>query len=157
MGIDPGEVRGDLVEIIDRLELLQVEYLKKKKDKESEYTMTEKEKDDALAYLKDAKLIENIIRDAERCGHVGEEKNFLLGYLVSISRKLHNPLGLFIISQSGAGKTALQDAVLSFTPDEDYEKLTRLTDQSLFYQGENALVPKLIAIEEEEGASGAGY
>jgi len=152
------EVERDLKHIIDRLENIQVRMLDKRyKSGKKQYVMTDLERKEALDYLKDPNLIERLITDAKITGHVGEENSFLLAYLVAISRKLKSPLGLLIIAQSGAGKSALQDRVSSFTPPEDVVKLTRLTDQSLFYQDKGALKHKLLTIEEEEGAQGAGY
>ena len=119
--------------------------------------MTAAERDEAVQFLKDPRLIERIVEDARAIGHVGEEDHFLLAYLVSVSRKLARPLGLLILSQSGAGKTALQERILLLTPPEDQIRLTRLTDQALFYQEKDSLRHKLIAIEEAEGAEGAGY
>jgi hypothetical protein len=60
-------------------------------------------------------------------------------------------------SRSAAGKSTLQDAVLSLIPDEDYIKYTRITGQALFYKEEDSLVHKLLAIEEEHGARDASY
>jgi len=60
-------------------------------------------------------------------------------------------------SCSTAGKSTLQDAILSLVPDEDYVKYTRITDQALFYKDEDSLVNKILAIEEEEGMGGAAY
>lgn len=156
MRIEEAHTNLDLKEIVEQLETIQLEMLGGDAPDEREI-MSEAERKEALECLKSNGLVEKILQDAKDCAYVGEEKNLLLGYLVSLSRKLKNPLALFIISQSGGGKTELQDRVLSFTPPEDYIKLTRLTDQSLFYQGQQTLAHKLIAVEEEQGASGAGY
>ena len=56
-----------------------------------------------------------------------------------------------------AGKSTLQDAILSLVPDEDHVKYTRITDQALFYKDEDSLIHKILAIEEEEGMGGAAY
>ena len=40
-----------------------------------------------------------------------EEANKLLGYIAMTSRKRNDPISVQILSSSGAGKTALQDAV----------------------------------------------
>ena len=156
-GLEKTEAERDLKSLVDELEGIQARRLERRSHQKGPLLIPEKEKEEALSYLKDPNLTERVILDAKVVGQVGEEKNFLLGYLVSISRKLKSPLALLIISQSAAGKTALQDRILFFTPPEDVLKLTRLTDQSLFYQEKDALVHKLIAIEEEEGAQGAGY
>ena len=57
-----------------------------------------------------------------------------MGYLSATSRKLDEPLSIMVQSRSAAGKSTLQDAVLSLIPDEDYIKYTRLTGQAPFLQ-----------------------
>ena len=102
-------------------------------------------------------LVSEILRDVEKLGLVGEHNNKLMGYLVMTSRKLDDPLALLILSGSGAGKSLLQDTLLTLCPDEDLVKLTSLTDRALFYKGENALKNKVLALEEVAGAEGAYY
>ena len=80
-----------------------------------------------------------------------------MGYLSATSRNLGEPLSVLVQSRSAAGKSTLQDAVLSLIPSEDYIKYTRLTGQALFYKEEDSLVHKLLAIEEEHGAREASY
>ncbi len=64
---------------------------------------------------------------------------------------------MVIQSRSGAGKSALQKAVLSLMPPEDLCKYTRITDQALFYREGSSLKHKVLAIEEAEGMGGAVY
>jgi hypothetical protein len=47
--------------------------------------------------------------------------------------------------------------VASFTPEESLLRMTRLTGQSLFYQGKDGLKHKLLTIEEDEGMQEAMY
>jgi DNA primase len=119
--------------------------------------MTNSEEDEALEFLKDPDLFNRILEDFEVLGLTGEESNKLMGYLSATSRKLDEPLSVMIQSRSAAGKSALQDAILSLIPHEDFVKYTRLTSQALFYKEENSLVHKLLAVEEEEGARDASY
>ena len=111
----------------------------------------------ALAYLKNPEMFSEILADFDILGVTGEEVNKLTGYLAATSRKLADPLSVLIQSRSAAGKSTLQDAILSLVPDEDYIKYTRVTDQALFYKDENSLVNKILAIEEAEGMGGAAY
>jgi DNA primase len=60
-----------------------------------------------------------------------------VGYLAATSRKLTEPLSVLIQSRSAAGKSTLQDAIISLIPDEEYIKYTRVTDQALFYKEED--------------------
>lgn len=157
LSIDSGAVNQDLSVIVENLESLQAKMREEKAVKTDHQEMTEQEKDEAMEFLKSKDLLDKIIADFKACGQIGEETNLLLGYLVTISRKLSTPLAVLVVSRSGSGKTTLQDTILSFTPPEDYEKYTRLTDQALFYKTEDALKHKLLAIEEEKGASGCAY
>ena len=62
-----------------------------------------------------------------------------------------------IQSRSAAGKSFLQDTVLSLIPEDEVIKYTRLTDQALFYKESDSLRHKILAIEELDGTSGAIY
>ncbi|MFQ5901606.1 MAG: DNA primase, partial [Thermodesulfobacteriota bacterium] len=119
--------------------------------------MTRTEEDEAIRFLKAPDLFKVILEDFETIGCTGEEANKLIGYLAAISRKLEEPLSILIQSRSAAGKSTLQDAILSLIPEEDYVKYTRLTNQALFYKEEDSLVHKVLAIEEEHGARDASY
>ncbi|MHC1681399.1 MAG: CHC2 zinc finger domain-containing protein [Clostridiaceae bacterium] len=120
-------------------------------------SMSRSDQDEALEFLKDATLFERILADFETIGLTGEEANKLMGFIAATSRKLDEPLSVLIQSRSAAGKSTLQDAVLSLMPPEDFIKYTRLTGQALFYKEEDSLVHKLLAIEEEHGARDASY
>jgi hypothetical protein len=119
--------------------------------------MTEAERNEALALLRDPKLLDRILADFDACGVVGEDTNKLVGYLAALSRKFDKPLGVIIQSTSAAGKTTLMEAVLSFIPEEERVKYSAMTGQALFYLGEADIKNKILAIAEEEGAERATY
>src|SRR5882724_9154538 len=80
------------------------------------------------------RLTECIVEDFRKCGLVGEPAMVLTAYLAAISRKLSEPLAVLIVARSGAGKSALQDALCAFVPPEEAVRVTRLTGQALFYK-----------------------
>ena len=143
-------------EDVGRLLTLVEEY-KPKAKQASVAEPTKEQKAAAMAFLKSPKLFEQILADLETLGVVGETTNKIVSYLAAVSRKLPKPLSVLIQSRSSAGKSTLQNAVLSLVPDEDYEKYTRVTDQALFYKEEDSLVHKILAIEEDAGVGGAAY
>lgn len=143
-------------EIKTLITLLEKEKLKEDQAEQGVVELSQSEKDDAMQALKDPNLIENLLKSFESY-MIGEEEAKLVGYLGTVSRLLPEPLGVLIVSRSGAGKTTLQDAICSFVPEEDLEKYTRLTGQALFYQAEDGLKHKVLAIEEEEGMQEAIY
>ena len=112
---------------------------------------------EAMRMAKNPDLVGELQRDFGKLGIIGEETNRLLLYLAMTSRKMDDPLAVLILSSSGAGKSHLQDAVLSLCPDEDLIKLTSLTGQALFYKGEDSLRHKCLAIAEVAGAEDASY
>jgi DNA primase catalytic core len=71
---------------------------------------------EAMAFLKSPDLLDQVLRDFEACGVVGEETNKLVGYLAAVSRKLDDPLAIVIQSSSAAGKSSLMESVLAFVP-----------------------------------------
>ncbi|MGD9154491.1 MAG: CHC2 zinc finger domain-containing protein [Bacillota bacterium] len=156
VGLEAGIIHEDLTQLILKLEELKLAASKSKPEKQA-YQMTDLEKREAVNYLKQPDLVERILADFAAAGTVGEETNKLVGYLAAISRKLDDPLAIVIMSRSAAGKSSLQDAVLAFVPEEDQVKYTAITGQSLFYMEENALVHKVLAIAEDEGAEKATY
>lgn len=119
--------------------------------------MIEADKAAALAFLKNPDMFTEILADFETLGYTGEEMNKLLCYLAAVSRKIDEPISVMIQSRSAAGKSFLQDTVLSMIPEGDAIKYTRLTDQALFYKESNSLAHKILAVEELDGMNGAIY
>lgn len=119
--------------------------------------MSEAERAEALAFLGRPDLLDEISRDIDALGYVGEDTNKRLVYLVAVSRKLDDPLSAIVMSQSGAGKSGLTEVIEKLTPSEDMVLLTRLTPQSLYYVEPGFLDRKLIIVEERYGSMEADY
>jgi DNA primase catalytic core len=154
------ELEEDAIEA-DLLALL-VEAEKTTKEGESKEAsgpppMSESERAEALSFLKSPGLLDQVARDVDTLGYVGEETNKSLLYLVAISRKLSDPLSAVILSHSGAGKSGLTEIIERLTPPEDVVLLTRLTPQSLYYVEDDFLDRKLVIIEERYGSMEADY
>ncbi len=151
-------INSDLLTLIEKLEAERLQMRKTSNaEVETGAAMTDAEKQTALAFLKDNRLCERIVEDFRRCGLVGERSTVLTAYLGSISRKLAEPLALLIVARSGAGKSALQDALCAFVPPEELVRVTRLTGQALFYKDPYSLQRKMLVIAEDEGAMQAVY
>lgn len=148
-------IEGDMNRLIGQLE----SYAQKQaaQTQTAIVLVSDEDKAEGMKLGRHADLANEILRDLEKLGLVGEQTNKLMGYLALTSRKLDDPLALLILSGSGAGKSLLQDTLLKLCPDEDLVKLTSLTDRALFYKGENALRNKVLALEEVAGAEGADY
>ena len=152
-GCEEKQINRDLAKLTEQAEGFT---LQQKPDAEPAKEITTKDKEEALCFLKSPDLLTEIINDLETVGYTGEEMNKLLCYIAAISRKMDDPLSVMIQSRSAAGKSCLQDAILSLMPEEDTIKYTRLTDQALFYK-DGTLAHKILAIEELDGMNGAMY
>jgi DNA primase len=111
----------------------------------------------ALAYLREPQLCERILLDMAELGYIGEENSKLLGYLISISRKLEKPLSGVVLSQSGAGKSSLTDLVEMMTPPEEVVLFSRISPQALYWMPRDGVKRKLLILEERVGGEGADY
>ncbi|MBI4867540.1 MAG: toprim domain-containing protein [Candidatus Wallbacteria bacterium] len=158
LGVTDSVIHHDLGDLLNALDELVDERLRKALAPPAPApTMTDAERADALALLRDPRLVDRILADFDRSGVAGERVNKLVGYLATLSRKLKKPLALILQSSSAAGKSTLMDLILSFVPPEDREQFSALTGQALFYMGETNLAHKILAITEEEGAERASY
>lgn len=115
------------------------------------------EKEEAMRLLQDPNLLDRMASDLDKLGYVGEAINKKILYLVGTSRLLDKPISAIVRSGSGAGKSALMEQVLSLFPPEDVLLFSRITPQSLFYMGQEALDRKILAIDEREGSQSADY
>ncbi len=148
------EIEKDLCRMIEEIESAT----KTSADSSTiEKPMSVEEKEEALRTLKNPKLIEEIIEDLSKIGCVGEDTSKLLGYLVTLSRRLELPLSMIIVSQSAAGKSNLADTLESIVPKEECMHLSRITPQALYYMEKDALKRKVLIIEEKEGSDAADY
>jgi len=158
LGIKEEIIRRDVGKVLFKLEELRDEQIKQAlQPKEKAVTLTDEERAEAMALLRDPHLLERIVEDFALCGVVGEETNKLVGYLGVVSRHLEAPLAVMVQSSSAAGKSSLMDAVLAFVPEEQRVQYSAMTGQSLFYMGETDLQHKVLAIVEEAGAQRASY
>jgi DNA primase len=151
------QVSADLLQMIEKLEAARLAMRRNSDEQHQEAPMTPAEREAALQYLKDPKLTERIVEDFRKCGLVGERATVLTAYLAAVSRKLSEPLAVLIVARSGAGKSALQDALCAFVPPEEAVRVTRLTGQALFYKDPYSLQRKVLLIAEDEGAAQAVY
>lgn len=152
-------VKADAVEAALLALVVQAERVAEEEAEEASPppSMTDAEREDALAFLSRDDLLDQVARDVDTLGYVGEETNKRLLYLVAISRKLEDPLSAIVLSQSGAGKSGLTEAIERLCPPDDVVFLTRLTPQSLYYTEPGFLDRKLVIVEERHGSMEADY
>lgn len=112
---------------------------------------------EAMNFLKKENILNLVVKDMDELGYVGEEKNKKLGYLISISRKLSDPLSGVIISSSSAGKSGLVETLEKLVPPNEVVALSNLTPQALYYMPKDYLKHKLLIVEERKGSELSDY
>lgn len=120
-------------------------------------TLTDRQQQAAIQYLKTTQLMERTQADIGQSGLIGEELNRLIAYLVYTSRKRENPLQLMCLGASGTGKTYLQEKIGELMPEEDKLEITTLSENAFYYFGQEDLKHKLILIEDLDGAQDVLY
>jgi len=124
---------SDLTSALEYYRQEKLELLKPKKQERK--MMTAAEREEAIAYLKDKKLLRNTLIDLTNSGIVGEHQNALIAYLAYTSRKREKPLHIMCLGASGTGKTYLQEKVSELIPEEDKIEITSLSDNAFYYFG----------------------
>jgi hypothetical protein len=149
-------IGGELASVIDALEKERLALRNQGEAKTDPTAMSPAEEAEAMELLR-GDILAALRRDFLSVGCIGEETAMLIGYFALVSRKLREPVSILFCARSGAGKSTLQDRLGDFCPPEDLVKYTRISGQVLFYKEEDALVHKLLVVEEEDGASHAAY
>ena len=148
-------MQGVLEQLTDALERYRLGRLESGKEKQArQKMMSEWERQEALGYLKAGELLKRTGEDIGKSGVIGEENNRLVLFLIYLSRKMGRPLHALIFGKSGSGKTHLQSGVSALVPEEDKLETTTLSDNAVYYFGENEISHFLILIEDMDGAEG---
>jgi DNA primase catalytic core len=154
LDVDETSVEDDLLKLLVEAEKTAQE---EPAETKTDIALSDSERQEALSFLRQKALLDQVAEDVDALGYVGETTNKRLVYLIAISRKLADPLSAVILSQSGAGKSGLTEVIEQLTPPEDVVLLTRLTPQSLYYTAPGFLDKKLVIIEERHGSLEADY
>ena len=141
-------------ELTDALEQHRLQHIEQQKTRKPDKRVVSEERQQAaVAYLKTPDLLTRTNADLGRSGIVGEATNRLILWLAFTSRLRPRPLHVICLGASGTGKTYLQERVSDLIPDEDKLSITLLSENALYYFGQQELSHKLILLEDMDGAS----
>ena len=102
LGVETDAVEAALLALVVQAERVAEE---ETEGETSPLPMTDAEREEALAFLRRDDLLDQVARDIDTLGYVGEETNKRLLYLVATSRKLEDPLSAIVLSH-GLGRGA---------------------------------------------------
>ena len=145
-GVEITRIEKDLLKILEHLEKERDKALTGKE--EAEVELTEEERQIGLAFLRSPDLFDQVVKDMEILGYVGEDLNKQLLYICASTRKLDDPISVLIISQSASGKSYLVDTVKMLLPENEVIAITSLSDQALNYIPDGGLVHKFLTLGE---------
>jgi len=154
LGLEAPKIEDDLLALLELVEQMQQEAAA---PVAAQPTMTSEEEKAARAFLQMPKLLDRIAADLELIGYVGEPRNKKIAYLIGTSRRLPKPLSGIFRAQSGSGKSYLMECVADMMPPEDVHYFSRLTPQALYYLEPDALVHKLLIVDERDGSEDSEY
>ncbi|NTW32625.1 MAG: hypothetical protein HGB12_08385, partial [Bacteroidetes bacterium] len=146
-----------LGELINRLENYRLQEIKKQEIPEIKKTLSETQIKEAKLFLQTPDLLLRTNELIGKTGMIGEEHNRLLMYLIFTSRKRECPLHVISLAASGTGKSYLQEKVSELIPEEDRLEITTLSENALYYFGQQELKHKLILIEDLDGTESVLY
>jgi hypothetical protein len=152
-GRDAGEITGAIALLLDTADRAAAE----EERAPAPLGVTGRRRARAEKLLRAKDLLDRAALALEGVGYVGEERAKKIAFLVSVSRLLEKPLSLLLLAPSASGKSALQDAVSALLPSEAVVPVARLTAQSLYYMGEDALRHRVVLVDEYEGAGEAEH
>ncbi|WP_052598404.1 CHC2 zinc finger domain-containing protein [Aureispira sp. CCB-QB1] len=119
----------------------------------SKRSLSKEQKQKALAFLEDEKLMERTWEDLGKIGIVGERISAMIMYLCFSSRKLEKPLHVISLGSSGSLKTHLQESIAELIPEHEVINITSLSDNALYYYPKGSLEHSLFVVEDMDGMS----
>ena len=157
-------IPSHLIEIHEKLKGWVEQQSKEASTMKKQPVMTPEEKKEALELLRAPDILDRIKTDIDRLGHVGEDLNKLIVYMVATSRKLGHtmrsicrPLILLVQGESSVGKSYLLKNILKLMPAEEVVELSSLSEKALLYLPRDFLRHKLLTIAEMPGGEAANY
>jgi predicted transcriptional regulator len=151
--LDINQVEAELLKLTDLLDQhreKQLEVEHGQKNKTVNLLPPEKERE-AIDFLNQPNVIDNIDKLIATSGIVGEENNRKMVFIIASTYKMPNTLHGLVQGTSGSGKTHLITGIAGLMPPEDVLNMTRVTSKSFYNYRNDDLVNKLILIQDIDG------
>jgi len=139
-----------LTNLLDQHREKQLEAESGYKNKTVNLLPPEKEKE-AITFLSQPNLIDNIDKLIATSGIVGEENNRKIVFVIASTYKMPNTLHCLVQGTSGSGKSHLINGIAKLMPAEDIINITRVSSKSFYYHKKDELVNKLMIIQDIDG------
>jgi len=134
--------------MIAQLESYKLQQLKYPKQPEQQFEITAAEEKEAKKYLKQKDLIQNLQKDLEKIGILGEEENALILFLAMASHKFSNPFSVLCLAKSGMGKSYLLHKLSECLPKNEISFHTQISENAFYYFDSHQIDGKVLFIED---------
>lgn len=144
------EVSKSLHNLVLELENYRLDFLKFGKSRQITFAISEADKGNAIAKLKQPELLQNIVGDLQKTGIMGEDENATILFLALASHKFSNPFSVLCLAKSGIGKSYMLQKLSECMPDGTYSFHTQISENALYYFNSHDLNNKALLIEDLE-------
>ena len=144
------EVSKSLHNLVLELENYRLDFLKYGKTKQISFAISEADKSNAIANLKQPELLQNIIADLQKTGIIGEDENATILFLALASYKFNNPFSVLCLAKSGIGKSYILQKLSECMPNGSFSFHTQISENALYYFNSHDLQNKALLIEDLE-------
>lgn len=120
------------------------------KQRVQNFNITDDEKKNAIAFLKNKNLLSELIKNLNTTGILGEDENAVILFLALASYKFINPFSVLCLAKSGIGKSYILQKLSECMPQGSYSFHTKISANALYYFDSNMIQDKALLIEDLE-------
>jgi hypothetical protein len=120
------------------------------KNKPQKFEISAQEKQKAIEFLKNKNLLNDLIKNLNITGILGEDENAVILFLALASHKFNNPFSVLCLAKSGIGKSYILQKLSECMPPNSYSFHTKISANALYYFDSNAIQNKALLIEDLE-------
>jgi len=114
------------------------------------FEINQGEKLNAIKKLKNKNLLQQLGKDLQTTGIIGEEDKAVILFLSLASYKYTKPFSVLCLAKSGIGKSYILQKLSECMPDGSYSFHTQITENALYYFRSEDLQNKALFIEDLE-------
>jgi len=120
------------------------------KNRIQKFEVSEEEKKKALLFLRSKNLLNDLIKNLNTTGILGEDENAVILFLALASYKFTNPFSVICLAKSGIGKSYILQKLSECLPNNSYSFHTKISANALYYFDSSAIQDKALLIEDLE-------
>lgn len=120
------------------------------KTKAVNFKVNEEDKKAALQLLKSKTLLNQLIKNLNDTGILGEDENAVILFLALASYKFSYPFSVICLAKSGIGKSYILQKLSECMPDGSFSFHSQISENALYYFNSNDIQEKALLVEDLE-------